>query len=239
MEFQKTNNEARLPIHLEITNVKPATKTNSVITMLNCIWGLSFGKINLIAKTLETPIKGDIEYDGNNFWITEFSGQRKSISGSIYSQTTSVTVVNTVAETSLLTNTTKLPSDFFVAGRTLYIKLRGIHSAATNPTIRIKVKLNNTVVLDTTAIFTRNGTNNYFDIDGAIDCRSIGINGTLMSQGAYFESGNGLNHFPMVNTSTVAINTTIPQVFDITAQWGTQSSSNTITATNGFINVIQ
>jgi len=177
---------------------------------------------------------GALEYN-NDFFITDSSGARKSILGKLYNQTTSVTVANSVVETSLLTSTTTLPANFFSASKQIVLRLRGYHSAVSNPTIRIKVKLGSVVVLDTTAIVSGNSTNEYFDIDGVICCRTTGATGTVMGQGFYLECGGGGNHFGMVNTSAVTIDTTTTQVFDITVQWGTASASNTITATNGYI----
>lgn len=42
----------------------------------------------------------------------------------------------------------------------------------------------------------------------------------------------------MVNTAAVTIDTTATQVVDVTAQWGTASASNTITATNAYIEIL-
>ncbi len=241
MELQNLNTEARLPIQLEITNVKPATRQNSVITMLNCLLGLSFGKINLISKVLTTPIKGDIEYDGNNFWITEFSGQRKSISGAIYSQTSSVAVGGTVAETSILTNTTPLPIDFFTVGRTIHFVFTGVHSATAAPTLRVRVKIDGVTILDTGAINTGNSTNSYFEIHGDIGCRSIGVNGSVIGQGYYLEKGvgSGGNDFQMTNTAPITLNTTTANDFNVTVEWGTANALNTMTCTNGYVHVIR
>jgi len=153
---------------------------------------------------------GALEYN-NDFFITDSSGARKSILGKLYNQTTSVTVANSVVETSLLTSTTTLPANFFSASKQIVLRLRGYHSAVSNPTIRIKVKLGSVVVLDTTAIVSGNSTNEYFDIDGVICCRTTGGTGTVMGQGFYLECGSGGNHFGMVNTSDVTIDTTTTQ----------------------------
>lgn len=43
----------------------------------------------------------------------------------------------------------------------------------------------------------------------------------------------------MVNLAPITIDTTIPQIFNITIEWGTASLNNTITATNGYILVMK
>lgn len=154
----------------------------------------------------------------------------------LYSQAASVTVANTVTTTSIISATgaqgsVTLPANFFSAsGVALKIRVWGIHSASGNPTIDWKVSIGGTTVLDTTAVTSGNSTNQAFDIDAVITCRTTGTTGTVFGQGKYIEVGNAL--FPMSNTGTQTINTTISNVIDINVTWGTASASNTLTATN-------
>lgn len=154
----------------------------------------------------------------------------------LYSQAASVTVANTITTTSIISATgaqgsVTLPANFFSApGVALKIRVWGIHSATGNPTIDWKVSIGGTTVLDTTAVTSGNSTNQAFDIDAVITCRTTGTTGTVMGQGKYIEVGNAL--FPMSNTGTQTINTTISNVIDINVTWGTASASNTITASN-------
>lgn len=178
---------------------------------------------------------GAVEYDGVSFFITDSSLQRKTILGGIYTQTSNVTVANTVAETSLLTSTTTLPAGFFTLNKQLLINLIGYHSASGNPTVRIKVKLGSTVILDTTAVTSGGSTNAYFSIDALIDCRSTGVTGTVRGGGSYNELHGAGNLYGMVNTADVTIDTTVSQVLDVTLEWGTASVNNTLTTTNGYM----
>lgn len=157
----------------------------------------------------------------------------------LYTQTSSVTIANTIAETSFLTSTTTLPANYLLFGRQFMVRVRGFHSAVANPTIRVRVYLNSTVVLDTGVKSSGNGTNDYWDMEGVVNCRSTGQTGTVMGQGFYLETGGGSNHFGMVNLSPITIDTTIPQTINVTVQWGTASNSNTITATNGYILIMK
>lgn len=154
----------------------------------------------------------------------------------IYSQAASVTVGNTVTETSVISATgakgsVTLPANFFSAsGVALKIRVWGIHTATANPTIRWQVKIGGTTVLDTGAVVSQTSTNQAYDIDGVITCRTTGTTGTVFGQGKYIEVGNAL--FPMSNTTTQTINTTISNVVDITVTWGTAAVGDTLTATN-------
>lgn len=238
-----TANTAAFASASTITNsyglyVEAATAgTNATITN-NYALGLN-GAIGLTSNTLfSAPAAGAIEYDGN-FWGTEASTLRKAFVGNIYTQTTSVTVANTVTETSLLTSTVTLPANFFTIGKQLNIKVRGFHSGVSTPTIRIRVKLGSTVILDTGVINSGNSTNAYFDIDGVICCRTVGATGTVMSQGYFTELGGGAGAFGMTNTAAATIDTTASLVYDVTVEWGTASASNTITSTNGYVCVMK
>lgn len=157
----------------------------------------------------------------------------------VFSQAASVTVGNSVAETSIISatgakGTITLPAGFFSAsGVGLKVRVWGVHTASANPTIRWRVKIGGTAILDTTAVTSQTSTNQAFDVDGVITCRTTGVSGTVMGQGKYIEVGNAL--FPMSNTGTQTINTTIANAIDITVQWGTQAVGNTVTATNVLI----
>lgn len=98
----------------------------------------------------------------------------------LYTQIASVAVSNTVTETSLLASTTTLPANFFIVGKQIVFRLRGFHSTTANPTIRIRVYLNSTVVMDTGIRSSGNGNNDYWDLEGVLNCRSVGATGAVM-----------------------------------------------------------
>lgn len=154
-------------------------------------------------------------------------------SSRVFTQTASVTVANTAAETSLVgsgVGSVTLPANFFTIGKVLRVNGWGYHSAAANPSIEIKIKLGSTIILDTTSVASNNSTNQEIRFESNIVCRTTGASGTVIGQGRYEE----LTHLdvPMVNTGTATIDTTASQVIDVTAQWSTASSSDSITVTN-------
>jgi len=155
----------------------------------------------------------------------------------LFTSIVSVTVANTVTETSLITagiGSTVLPADFFKIGKSLRIRMMGFHSATGNPNITIKIKLNSIVVLTTGAVVCGNGTDDLVFLDALITCRAVGdlATGKIMSQGYYRELCGGPNNFQLINNSFQFNDTTIQQTLDITVEWGTADPGNTITATN-------
>ena len=161
--------------------------------------------------------------------------------GAVYSQTSDITVGNTVTETSVITGATgsgspTLSAGFFTAGKTIRVVVWGYHSATAAPTIEWKMKLGAVTVLDTTAVASNNSTNQEILAQGYITCRTTGAMGTFFSQGRYEE----LTHLDsqMVNTAAATVDTTASQLLDVTVQWGTAAIGNTVTVTNVSIEVV-
>jgi hypothetical protein len=187
----------------------------------------------------------DIKLTDNNTTTVTFSGAQSgsctviwsAAAGALFRQTQSVTVANTVTETTLIgtgVGSVTLPAAFFNAGTTLKVRVFGTHSAVSAPNIQLRVKLGSTTVLDTGAVASGNSTNALFSLEGYITCRTTGATGTVFSQGWYNErtAAGALTTFPMVNTTTSTIDTTGTLAVSVTLQWGTASASDTATATN-------
>ena len=165
------------------------------------------------------------------------------IVGSVFVQTASATVANTVTETSSIgtgTGSLVLPANFFTVGKTLTFQMFGTIATTLTPTIRLKAKLGAVVIIDTTAatLSTITGTNSY-STEAMITCRTTGATGTVFGQGLafYYTGVTGLAGFSSPNTATSIIDTTVTQTLDITITWGTASASNTITSTNFVLDV--
>lgn len=154
--------------------------------------------------------------------------------GTLYLQTASKTVADTVTQTTLLTTgvgNLTLPANFFQVGRTLDFEMWGYHSSTANPDITIRLKLNSTNVITITGT-SGNGTNDTFKIRALLTCRTTGVTGTILGQGSYEELHNSGIKQGSDTTVASTIDTTIEQTVDVTVQWSAASPSNTITATN-------
>lgn len=153
-------------------------------------------------------------------------------------QTASGNVNNTTTETTLVSTgngNATLEANFLNPGRKIRVKASGFYSNTGTPTLRIKVKFGSVIILDTTAFTTIVGAaNNQWDLEGIITVRSSGASGTVIGQGtvSFNTSGTAAQIVQMVNTSTVIVDTTVTNTVTVTAEWGTASSSNTITCTD-------
>ena len=159
--------------------------------------------------------------------------------GTIATQTDDATIVDTVTETTLfgtVVGTLTLPADLLIAGRTIRITMRGHISTTGTPNITIRSNLGGTEVVGTgaTAVGTVSSVGWTYTVD--ITCRSTGGSGTVVAAGLFsWDDGSVQNS---VKTGTTTIDTTGTLAVDITAEWGTASASNTITAQIASVEVI-
>jgi len=156
----------------------------------------------------------------------------------LFVQTASANVNNTLTETTLVSTgngNPTLEAGYLQAGKKLRVKASGFYSTLGTPTLQLKVKLGSTVILDTTAVATPAGAaNKQWTIEGIITVRTNGTGGTVIAQGQAILAISTTANQPeqMVNTGTIAVDTTTALAVSVTAQWGTASASNTITCTN-------
>jgi len=192
-----------------------------------------------------TPNLGDFWVDSSGLQAKMFScNQVQVIEGSKGNQTSSVTVVSTTTETTLFSGASAWTAGagFFVAGRGIRLTAHGYFSRSnTTDTIRFKVKLGSTIILDSLAFDPHVAgtiTNQGWKLTCDIVCRTTGASGTLQAEGllTYSDDSSSVTQIvrglPLVNTGTVTYDTTASNSTDLTAQWSVASTSNTITCTN-------
>lgn len=146
-------------------------------------------------------------------------------------QTADATIANTVTETTLfgtVVGTLTLPANFLIAGRTIRITMRGHVSTTGTPNLTIRSKFGSTELVTTTAFNAGTLSNIGWTWTCDITCRSTGASGTVVAS-ATFAWNNGSQR-NAVKTTTTTIDTTATQAVNVTAEWGTASASNTITA---------
>lgn len=164
--------------------------------------------------------------------------------GCIFTSTADATVTNTNIETTIIgtgVGNLTLPANFLKVGRTVKIRLYGIHTVPSSPpTLNIKFKLNSTIVSQTGAMTDKNDTNTLFWIDCSFTCRSVGASGAIRFQGAMIhqETTDSVNVWDMGTTANTTIDTTIAQTIGITATWSAINATTSITGTNTIIEVL-
>jgi hypothetical protein len=186
-----------------------------------------------------SPANGDLWSDSTQKALQVFQdGIKQNLEGVIFTQTATGTIANSTTETAITSTgigTLTLPTNFFIAGKTLLIKGSGFHSSTASPTCDIKVKFGSTTIVTTGAHTHHNATNGYFEFSAIITCRTTGASGTVFGQGSFFDATELV---PMGTIATVTINTTTTQAITVSAQWSAASASNTISMTNFSVEVL-
>lgn len=174
-------------------------------------------------------------YNGILYYYDFDNGVWNKSSSLAYSNTTvpaGNTVNNSTAETAFASSFT-FPANTLKVGNSIHLKLWGVYgTTAVAPTIRGKIKLGSTIMLDTTAITcVINLTNQGWSAEADFIVTAIGASGTIEAQG-YAEFATALTTSLSVNvpnTAAITIDTTASQALTVTVQWGTADTANTIT----------
>lgn len=194
-------------------------------------------KVNL-ASIAGSTTNGDVWQDSTQKALqTYVDGVEQTLIGTIFTQTATRTIANTVTETSLLSTgvgTLTLPANFFVAGKTIRITIGGNVADTGTPTVQLRLKVGGTTLIDSGAItFSSLTTTEEFRCVADIVCRTAGVGGTVAgdvwltydtSSGS--SAVNGLD----IPVATASLDTTVSGALDLTFQWGTASASNTISS---------
>ena len=153
----------------------------------------------------------------------------------LFAQTGSSTPVSgTTVETSIIgsgTGTLSVPINGFRVGDSFNAKLNGHISCVGSAEIQIRVKTNSVLLGDTGVIALDTSTNKHWQLDLNFTIRSIGSVGSIVSYGSFgYIKNSGLNfegaNFVTVNNTT--FDTTILNTLEITAEWNTNNSGNSI-----------
>lgn len=152
-------------------------------------------------------------------------------------------VSNTVTETSLIPTGEGLltfPANWFIPGRKIRVKLEGYITNIGNPTIRYKLKAGSAVIFDSgnVTMATISGVRK-LSIDMETTCRTTGSSGQVVTTNSiiYGIGDNTMAHSSTYPT-TSNLDTTNPFTIDLTATWGTASTSNEIGISAGSVEFV-
>ena len=149
----------------------------------------------------------------------------QAANGTVADTATETTLVGTVAG-----NQTFAAGALSNVGRQLRLSAWGYVSDTGTPTLRLKLKLGATVILDTGAITLGSDiSNKLWRFEGTATVQTAGASGKLFAQGQFYQNGATTD---IVSTGQVTIDLTTSLLADLTATWGTASASNTITCSN-------
>jgi hypothetical protein len=158
--------------------------------------------------------------------------------GGLFAQTGDSTIItNTTVETTLINGgvgTLTVPANGFKVGDSFRAVFGGVMNANNNQNITIRVKAGSVILLDGLAQNLGSSVvNDVWSLNIDFTIRAIGAAGvaSIVTLGSfhYTKTNNASVQgfgFNVVNNTT--FDTTIPNVLDVTAQWGAASTGNNI-----------
>jgi hypothetical protein len=157
-------------------------------------------------------------------------------SGSLFAQTGNSTIITGITEQTLINGgvgTLSVPANGFSVGDSFRAIFGGIINAANNQTIRIRVRSNGALLLDSGLQPINNITNTVFSLNIDFTIRQLGGAGvaSIVTLGSFYYSktvnavleGFGFN---VINNTT--FDTTTLNTLNVTVQWGSNNAGNSI-----------
>ena len=155
----------------------------------------------------------------------------------LFSQTANSAVVTGTVETTLIdggVGTLSVPANGFQVGDSFRVVMNGVMNAANNEDLRLRVKANTVVLLDSNLQGLGSSIiNDKWTLYVDFTVRQIGAAtvAEIASSGAftYLKTNNGtLEGFGFSTINNTTFDTTISNTLDITAEWGSNDPGNTI-----------
>ncbi len=176
-----------------------------------------------------------VELSGTTYKIQQSTLSPLPTVYGLFAQTGSSTPISgTTVETTLISGgigTLSVGANQFQIGDSFNAKLNGHISCVGTAEIQIRVKANSVLLGDTGVISLDLSTNKHWQLDLNFTIRSIGGVGvgSIVSYGLFgYIKNSGLN-FEGANFVTITpLDTTISNTIQITAQWNTNNSGNSI-----------
>lgn len=176
-----------------------------------------------------------------------------TVGGVIYRSIADAIVTNTTTESSIIgagVGSLLIPAEYPIQGTTVRCRIGGTFSNTTGAAgfITFSVKINATVILVSQAFNpgASGTTNKGFAMFCDLTFRTIGVAGTLMGSGIIMmdsASGEMVNQLttPLValQNPAVVVNTTVPMLIDVTAQWGGVSILDILTGQTAVVELIK
>lgn len=187
-----------------------------------------------------SPNSGDIWHDSTRQCLmVSCASLTQGITKIGFAQTANANINTSAVETTLIgtgIGTKTLPANFLTVGKTIKVRMWGFYGTKASPVgaFTIRFKYGSTTLVTLSPTLTVSLTNQAFNLEFELTCRTTGATGTVFVQGEgdFFTSATAAGIVTGVTTATTTINTTASNAIDVTAQWATSNASNTITSTN-------
>ena len=168
-------------------------------------------------------------------------GINQDLIGCLFTKTNDTTITASVtnAESNLIgtgIGTGVIPAGFLTVGRTLRYRASGIFTTSANSaTLIFRLKLGTSILSFTGTIDPGNSlTNQGWFVEGDFTVRTTGASGTIRGNSTLTlaSSTTAFTVSPMVNASTIQVDTTVSNLATPTIQYTQTTAANTFTCSN-------
>lgn len=152
--------------------------------------------------------------------------QVQTTPGCMFTSSSSVTVVSTTAETTILgggVGSLTIKANKLVAGKTVRVEGYGFFSTTATPTFNLRFKIGGTEFCSTGAV-SPSGTGAGFAFKLDFTCFHTGVSGDGYAYGTVTMNGT---IYHMIGSLTT-VDTTIDNAINLTAKWSASSASNSV-----------
>ena len=203
--------------------------------------------IRVEAGTAPTsPNSGDLWHDSTRQCFQVYCGAMTlGLQKVGFAETGNANINTSTSETTLIgtgTGTATLAANFLTVAKTIKVRMWGFYGTKASPVgaLTIRFKYGSTTLVTLSPTLTVSLTNQPFNLEFELTCRTTGATGTVFAQGEgkFYSAAGTAGLISGVTTATTTIDTTASSKIDITAQWATSNASNTITSTNYSMEVL-
>jgi len=228
------NNASNGTIQLLMGNVGIGTSTPTALLHLAAGTATNPSLKFEAGTLLTTPETGSIEYDGNKFYITN-NGKQKAIDRTSDVALETVTVSNTITETTLWTG--EMGANSLDAGNVFKFHCDGLISnggPSSTDEVILRVKVGGNTVVSLHPV-TKTLSDTLWHVEANAIQRTIGVSGERAIHIHLVIGNPNTTGDEVVVIATTTINTTNNMDVTITAQWASADAANTISLYQGFM----
>ena len=155
----------------------------------------------------------------------------------LFSQTgNNINITNTTTETNLIdtgVGTLSVPANGFKVGDSFSGQFMGILSSLNNATLNLRVKSDSVVLATSGAQTLASASNSVWLLTLNFTIRALGVAGvaSIVTVGTFYDikqSNSQQQGFSFYSINSTTFNTTIANNLNVTAQWGSASTSNSL-----------
>jgi hypothetical protein len=187
------------------------------------------------------PLAGDMSMDVSSLSFSPADDFTQHIMGTIFVQTADNVLADSGSLFGTGVGTLTIPADFWSVGKTLVLRVRGYHTMdASPPTINFQVLIGGVVICETGTYTDASNSNQHWELESYITCRSAGVAGTFRGTGKIVqaEGGGTTDLRGLLGLTDVVVDTTAATLIDARVVYTAPDAGSPITSTIALVALV-